>query len=462
MSGTPELPIEIWTKIFSFLDYESLQDNAILVCKDWYKIIRSNSNLSGRLVLHLPMKPPNMDINMGFMDIDGPGRQAGQFDCMTSTLTASSVSAIEINPILKSWKALKYLEIPHLKAMKKLDLKPLKKLEKVTMNAKFPTSKSLPHWLKINQITFDPRKGQGYESLSLEYASKLVIVFDRNEVTMIGADLANIAKMKNLETLQIEWTWYEGDLDFLSPLLTTLQATTSQIQSLIINYSNSPNGCLMEVINKIQELFPRISSISMNDHDNVFIQVGHIGDIFDFRKMEKLSLSLKECQSGPLDGQEYFLAKAKGNQVKEIHFRGGGFGFFKDLFLQFYNEGVFPKLEKLIIDHDDRYGRKTIDNPCEFEMWELSHLPQMLEDLAKIKYLHIWSLKTSLKVTPSQKDKDAKLEVFNIALQIINNKFPIESEMDLIETKSGIAIIKRKWQKAFIDENVDIEEYDGI
>ena len=59
-----------------------------------------------------------------------------------------SVSAIEINPILKSWKALKYLEIPHLKAMKKLDLKPLKKLEKVTMNAKFPTSKSLPHWLK--------------------------------------------------------------------------------------------------------------------------------------------------------------------------------------------------------------------------------------------------------------------------------------------------------------------------
>ena len=99
---------------------------------------------------------------------------------------------------------------------------------------------------------------------------------------------------------------------------------------------------------------------------------------------------------------EYFLAKARGNQLKEIHFRGGGFGFFKDIFLQFFNEGVFPKLEKLIIDHDDRYGRKTRDNPCEFEMWELSRLPQILEDLAKIKHLHIWSLKTSLKVTPSQ------------------------------------------------------------
>ena len=57
---------------------------------------------------------------------------------------------------------------------------------------------------------------------------------------------------------------------------------------------------------------------------------------------------------------------------------------------------------------------------------------------------------------------DAKLDVFNTALQIINDKFPIESEMDLIETKSGIAIIKRKWQKAYIDENVNIKEYDGI
>ena len=90
MSGAPELPIEIWTKIFSYLDYESLQDNATLVCKEWFEIIRNSSNLSGRLVLHLPMKPPNMDMYMGFMDIEGPGRQAGQFDCMTSTLTASS------------------------------------------------------------------------------------------------------------------------------------------------------------------------------------------------------------------------------------------------------------------------------------------------------------------------------------------------------------------------------------
>ena len=133
-----------------------------------------------------------------------------------------SVSANKINPILRSWKALKYLEIPQLKAMKKLDLKPLKNLEKVTVNANFTTMikplknlekvtlneiKSLPHWLKVTQISFNPSEGQGYNTFSLQYASKLVIIFDQNEDTMTGVDLENIAKMKNLETLQIEWTW---------------------------------------------------------------------------------------------------------------------------------------------------------------------------------------------------------------------------------------------------------------
>ena len=86
----PQLPIEIWTGIFSYLDYESLQKNATLVCKDWYEIIRNNSNLSGRLVLHLPMKPPNVELLLETNDIDGHGQQAGKFDYMTTLLTASS------------------------------------------------------------------------------------------------------------------------------------------------------------------------------------------------------------------------------------------------------------------------------------------------------------------------------------------------------------------------------------
>ena len=95
--------------------------------------------------------------------------------------------------------------------MKKLDVRPLKNLKKVTMNAKFPTSKSLPVWLKVNQIVFDPSKGEGYNSFSLEYASKLVIILDQEgsfpHDTMSGADFSKISKMRNLQTLQIEWSW---------------------------------------------------------------------------------------------------------------------------------------------------------------------------------------------------------------------------------------------------------------
>ena len=80
----PELLIEIWTKIFTYLDYESLQKNAVLVCKNWFEIIRSNSKLSGRLVLHLPMQRPSIDLILKAAEIDGPGRQSCNFDAFQS------------------------------------------------------------------------------------------------------------------------------------------------------------------------------------------------------------------------------------------------------------------------------------------------------------------------------------------------------------------------------------------
>ena len=39
------------------------------------------------------------------------------------------------------------------------------------------------------------------------------------------------------------------------------------------------------------------------------------------------------------------------------------------------------------------------------------------------------------------------MDVFNAALKIINDKFPLESEMAFVDTKFGIGIIKRKWKR---------------
>ena len=100
---------------------------------------------------------------------------------------------------------------------------------------------------------------------------------------------------------------YQGDLDFLSPLLTTLQTNCSKIRSLIIDYISNPSGALMEVINHIQEYLPRISSVTMNDCDDINIQIGHLGHMFDFRNLQKLVLNLMECPSGLLDGQGNIL-----------------------------------------------------------------------------------------------------------------------------------------------------------
>ena len=87
-----------------------------------------------------------------------------------------------------------------------------------------------------------------------------------------------------------------------------------------------------------------------------------------------------------------------GNVIPDLHRNR-----VKDSFLKFHNAGLFPQLKRLIIDQDDRYGPKIHDeNICEFEMWKLNDLPKILEDLATIKDLQIWSLKTSLEVDPDQ------------------------------------------------------------
>ena len=46
-----QLPREIWVTIFGYLDFKSLQHNATRVCKEWFRIIRNDTNLSGELTL---------------------------------------------------------------------------------------------------------------------------------------------------------------------------------------------------------------------------------------------------------------------------------------------------------------------------------------------------------------------------------------------------------------------------
>ena len=45
------LPKEMWSKIWSDLDFETLQKTCVLVCQGWFENIRGNGQLSGQLSL---------------------------------------------------------------------------------------------------------------------------------------------------------------------------------------------------------------------------------------------------------------------------------------------------------------------------------------------------------------------------------------------------------------------------
>ena len=87
--------------------------------------------------------------------------------------------------------------------------------------------------------------------------------------------------------------------------------------------------------------------------------------------------------------------------MKEIHIRGCH-GFLKDAFPTLYSKKAFPQLKRLIIDQRDIYGARNPDNYCYVEIWKLICLPQILENLASIEDLQIWSLNMTLEANHSQ------------------------------------------------------------
>ena len=87
-----QFPVEVWTTIFSYLDFETLQKKTILVCKHWHEMIRCDPFLSGHMALHPPLKPPDFrqyEKDMNANNRGKPGRESRSFDSMTTNLTAT-------------------------------------------------------------------------------------------------------------------------------------------------------------------------------------------------------------------------------------------------------------------------------------------------------------------------------------------------------------------------------------
>ena len=95
--------------------------------------------------------------------------------------------------------------------------------------------------------------------------------------------------------------------------------------------------------------------------------------------------------------------------------------------------------------------------------WIIDNLVKNLEILGAIENLQIWNMSATLGISyPGKHMKrltiETRIEILNEAVKIINDKFPIETEFELIDRISGHGIFKRKWRKAEVQEVIEASE----
>ena len=59
----------------------------------------------------------------------------------------------------------------------------------------------------------------------------------------------------------------------------------------------------------------------------------------------------------------------------------------------------------------------------------------------------------------SLQDSSAKMEILHEALQIINEKFPLDSEFEIYERETLCSITKKKWKEAYIRYPANPDDY---
>ena len=75
----------------------------------------------------------------------------------------------------------------------------------------------------------------------------------------------------------------------------------------------------------------------------------------------------------------------------------------------------------------------------------------------KEQHFYFWSY-FILFISPNQ-TLSSKMDILREAIKIINEKFPLDSEFEIYERETLCSITKKKWEKAYIRENADPDDY---
>jgi len=484
--------------------------------RNWRDWIQEDPGTAGHLIVKPPLKPvkpvpwSHMMAKRGDIASQSPwiggnlARQIGpqwlcqHVDHLTKMANSTRATISDYKSILEDRKSVKSVELPFVKGMKDLDFATYDNLEKVTVSAPFPTS-SLPAWLKVAKVTFDPRETKPSNYFGTSNASHLIVVI-YEYFGMKELDMKEVAKMKKIETLEIIFGGWgdrvplddNGSEDHdgeglswhqLQPLLKTLRSC-SNVQHLILglrSYCCFHMGSLVELVRKY---LPQISTLTINDTDETGYSL-HSKDgpemsnlisnkgppnpskpvgIFAFKNLQKITFDMKvsisrkgfhSLKSPSIENMKVFLEHMPKNEIKEVCFKNGhGDGMLNESFVMKLRQ-IFPCLEKLVIepkiDSWDRDGDRCVILPKYLDLWSMENLVAILETIGSVKQLQI-SMTSELSAEPKM-TREKKMKIFKVGLEIVKDQFPMDAELILIDRKSGCALKKEKLREAVIEEN---------
>ena len=308
---------------------------------------------------------------------------------------------------MKGWSGLTTLEIPSVNDMEKIKYTHCKMLKKVYVR----TNIKLNFWSHVNKICFDPKVIQTpTPEQALEYSASL-IVNGQTDLTIASWDL--FGKMKNLETLTVGYIGFDSEL-WLSDFLRNLQEYCTQVSTIEITNLRPGYGFYIDL-----------------DRCN----------LDKFKNLE--TLVLKNCKLFYGDGPPEPI------HIKELHYIIERESFLNEDYISKYPQH-FPSLEKLVINQSG----------APFSMaWKIENLTRILDYLSSFKYIHL-KITTEIFVIdnfwfldePDPMTAEKRHQILEKALETIREKFPIESEIELVDGKSGLSIVKEKWEQPKIQQ----------
>ena len=202
------MPEEILIRIWSFLDFDTLQKICVLVSKSWFDKIRNSMKLSGEL----------------------------KIQWITSWGSAETLSIHDINAILSNWKKLKVLHISKEVNIFQfgINLTTNKFLEKIVVSDSVSLTE-LRNWGKVKKFWFDPKRFW-IDCPKLENVSSLRIDTHDHNIPE-NFDMNNICQgLTNLENLYL---YGYGDgysvLDYgIANLKSVLMLNFKQLENLVV------------------------------------------------------------------------------------------------------------------------------------------------------------------------------------------------------------------------------------